>query len=69
MTDDTHFDFDVTDGEKGDTGETGATGNGITNIEKTATVGLVDTYTITFTDGTTTTFDVQAQRRRYHRYR
>ena len=31
---------------------------GIASIEKTSTVGLVDTYTITFTDGTTTTFNV-----------
>ena len=48
-------------GEKGDTGpqgETGATGNGILSIQKTATAGLVDTYTTTFTNGTTTTFDV-----------
>ena len=48
-------------GEKGDTGpqgETGATGNGILSIQKTATAGLVDTYTTTFTDGTTTTFDI-----------
>lgn len=33
-------------------------GVGISNIEKTSTVGLVDTYTITYTDGTTDTFDV-----------
>lgn len=39
-------------------GATGATGNGIYSIVKTGTSGLVDTYTITFTDGTTTTFDV-----------
>lgn len=48
-------------GDKGDTGETGATGatgNGIASIAKTGTSGLVDTYTITFTDGTTTTFNV-----------
>lgn len=45
-------------GETGATGATGATGNGIASIEKTSTSGLVDTYTITFTDGTTTTFDV-----------
>jgi hypothetical protein len=51
-------------GDKGDTGETGATGatgatgTGIASITKTGTAGLVDTYTITFTDGTTTTFDV-----------
>ena len=51
-------------GPKGDTGATGATGpkgdtgNGIASIEKTATSGLVDTYTITFTNGNTTTFTV-----------
>lgn len=65
--------FTVTNGAKGDKGdtgstgstgpqgiqgETGETGNGITSITKTATVGLVDTYTILFTDGTTTTFTV-----------
>lgn len=33
-------------------------GNGIVSIEKTSTSGLVDTYTIIFTDGTTTTFQV-----------
>ena len=36
----------------------GETGNGIASITKTSTVGLVDTYTITYTDGTTTTFEV-----------
>ena len=36
----------------------GETGNGIASIEKTSTEGLVDTYTITYTDGTTTTFTV-----------
>ncbi len=46
-------------GEKGDKGDTGATGNGITSIELTTTQGSVKTYTITFTDGTTTTFDVR----------
>lgn len=45
-------------GAQGDTGATGATGNGIASIAKTGTSGLVDTYTITFTDGTTTTFTV-----------
>lgn len=39
-------------------GADGADGNGIVSIIKTATVGLVDTYTITFDNGTTTTFDV-----------
>ena len=42
-------------GEKGDTGETG---NGIAKIELTATNGLEKTYTITFTNGTSTTFTV-----------
>ena len=45
-------------GATGPQGPTGATGNGITSITKTSTVGLVDTYTILFTDGTTTTFTV-----------
>lgn len=36
-----------------------ATGlKGIGSIEKTGTVGLVDTYTITYTDGTTATFNI-----------
>lgn len=39
-------------------GADGADGNGIVSIVKTATVGLVDTYTITYDDGTTTTYDV-----------
>lgn len=37
----------------------GATGNGITSIEKTSTSGLIDTYTITYTDGETTIFTVK----------
>ena len=53
--------FTLVKGDKGDTGNTGETGedgNGIVGIEKTATSGLVDTYTITYTNGTTTTFNV-----------
>ena len=46
------------DGAKGDKGDTGDTGNGISSIRKTSTSGLVDTYTITFTNGNTTTFTV-----------
>lgn len=42
-------------GAKGDKGDDG---NGIANIAKTSTSGLVDTYTITYTDGSTSTFDV-----------
>lgn len=42
----------------GPAGPEGETGNGIASIEKTATDGLVDTYTITFTNGSTATFTV-----------
>jgi len=45
-------------GDKGDTGEKGDAGNGIESITKTETSGLVDTYTVTYTDGTSTTFTV-----------
>ena len=45
-------------GLKGDTGDKGETGNGIASVELTSTAGLVKTYTITFTDATTTTFTV-----------
>jgi len=37
-------------------GAKGETGVGITSIDKTGTAELVDTYTITFSDNTTTTF-------------
>ena len=43
---------------KGETGDTGATGNGISSITKAGTSGLVDTYTITFTNGNTSIFTV-----------
>lgn len=46
------------DGPTGPQGPTGPTGNGIVSITKTGTSGLVDTYTILFTDGSTTTFTV-----------
>ena len=49
---------DGADGAPGADGNDGADGNGIYSIEKTGTAGLVDTYTITFTDGTTDTFTV-----------
>lgn len=42
----------------GPAGPAGATGNGIQSITKTGSSGLVDTYTILFTDGTSTTFTV-----------
>jgi hypothetical protein len=36
----------------------GGNGKGISKIEKTGTSGLVDTYTITYTDGSKTTYEV-----------
>ena len=45
-------------GEKGDTGDDGEDGRGIASILKTGTSGLVDTYTISYTDLTTSTYDV-----------
>ena len=45
-------------GDKGDKGDTGDTGNGIQSVTKTSTSGLVDTYTILYTNGTTSTFAV-----------
>ncbi|MGN1373220.1 MAG: hypothetical protein ACI4VK_04130 [Candidatus Coproplasma sp.] len=43
-------------GDKGDKGDSGADGRGIVSVEKTCTDGLIDVYTITYTDGTSTTF-------------
>lgn len=45
-------------GPQGLTGPQGETGNGISTIAQTGTSGLTDTYTIYYTDGDTTTFDV-----------
>lgn len=45
-------------GNTGQTGPVGPTGNGILSITKTGTSGLVDTYTITYTNGNTTTFTI-----------
>lgn len=64
LTDGTTYTFTVTngqngtDGQDGQDGADGEDGVGIADIEKTSTVGLVDTYTITLTDGTTYTFTV-----------
>ena len=61
LTDDTVIDCGKVKGEQGAVGPQGPQGedgNGISSIDKTSTEGLVDTYTITFTDGTTTTFTV-----------
>ena len=45
-------------GEPGEPGAKGDTGNGIVSITKTGTQGLVDTYTILYTNGNTDTFTV-----------
>ena len=54
------FVYDFSTSAYVDTGvsSVGATGNGISSVAKTGTSGLVDTYTITYTDGTTSTFTV-----------
>lgn len=46
------------DGPQGPQGEDGEAGVGITGIEKTSTAGLVDTYTITYSDGASSTYEV-----------
>ena len=54
------------DGKDGSPGLPGATGNGISSITKTGTSGLVDTYTINYTNGNTTTYTVKnGEKRRY----
>lgn len=45
-------------GISGEGGGSGTPGRGIQKIEKTNTEGLVDTYTITYTDATTSTFTI-----------
>ena len=42
----------------GTNGQDGADGNGIASIDLTSSVGNVDTYTITYDDGTTDTFEI-----------
>lgn len=54
----TEYDLGKVVGEDGAKGDKGDTGNGISSIRKTGTSGKVDTYTITYTDGTTSTFTV-----------
>ena len=39
-------------------GPAGVNGVGISSVTKTSTSGSVDTYTITFTNATTTTFEI-----------
>lgn len=49
---------DGADGRDGRDGQDGQNGNGIVSINKTGVNGLLDTYTITYTNGTTSTFTV-----------
>jgi hypothetical protein len=49
---------DGVDGQNGLNGQDGLDGVGISKIEKISTVGLVDTYRITFTDGNTFEYQV-----------
>ena len=56
-TDPAHFKLFAA-GTQGEQGIPGADGNGIASITKISTVGLVDTYRITFTDGTTYDYTV-----------
>ena len=55
----TFFSAKGSKGDKGDKGDTGLTGNGISTIAKISTVGLVDTYRITFTDGTYFDYEIK----------
>ena len=52
----------------GKIGKDGVAGNGIASIIKTGSSGLVDTYTITFTDGNATTFTITNGVKRRYRY-
>ena len=45
-------------GTNGTNGANGVNGKGITSITKTSTSGVIDTYTITYSDSTTSTFTV-----------
>ena len=45
-------------GEKGEQGPAGENGNGILNITLTSSNDLIDTYTISYTNGTFSTFNV-----------
>ena len=64
LTNGTLYTFTVTNGKDGENGQDGRDGTdgtdgvGIVSITKTGTVGLVDTYTILLSNGSTYTFDV-----------
>lgn len=49
---------EIARGVPGPPGEKGDTGNGIDHIAKTSSEGVIDTYTVFFTDGTTWTYHV-----------
>lgn len=55
---DTEVDATGPAGADGQDGDPGPAGNGIVSITKTSTSGLVDTYTILYTNGDTDTFTV-----------
>lgn len=50
--------FEVSDGINGKDGIDGKDGKGIKSIRKTSSSGVVDVYTITFTDNSTFSFNV-----------
>lgn len=57
-TNTTYWQLVAEKGNTGGDGPVGPTGNGIASIAKTSSAGLIDTYTITYTNGTTTTFEI-----------
>lgn len=58
LSDNTTINAGLAQGSGSGSGGTGPAGVGIQSIAKTSTSGLVDTYTITLTDGNTSTFTV-----------
>ena len=52
------FEFEVKNGTNGQNGQNGADGVGIVSVVKTSSTGLIDVYTITYTNNTTSTFTV-----------
>lgn len=58
LSDNTTINAGLAQGSGSGSGGTGPAGVGIQSITKTSTSGLVDTYTITLTDGNTSTFTV-----------
>ena len=57
-TNTTYWQLIAEKGNVGSVGPVGSQGVGIASITKTSTEGLVDTYTITYTNGTTSTFQI-----------